>query len=110
MNVFQKLATDLFVRFSTIEEDTPSYHRQYDFFISRFSSMCYASKGTQIKTQRFNGLRGLRGVIWKSVADDLQASIWEKQHMERIVPAILFNLPDQRGTYLHIRLKLLCIS
>uniref|UniRef100_A0AC34QGC3 EFR3-like protein n=1 Tax=Panagrolaimus sp. JU765 TaxID=591449 RepID=A0AC34QGC3_9BILA len=92
----EKLATDLFVRFSTIEEDTPSYHRQYDFFISKFSSMCHASRGDQTKIQRFNGLRGLRGVIWKSVADDLQASIWEKQHMDKIVPSILFNLRDDR--------------
>lgn len=93
----EKLATDLFVRFSTIEEDTPSYHRQYDFFISKFSSMCHASRGDQTRIQRFNGLRGLRGVIWKSVADDLQASIWEKQHMDKIVPSILFNLKDDRG-------------
>jgi len=95
----EKLATDLFVRFSTIEEDTPSYHRQYDFFISKFSSMCHASRGNQTRIQRFNGLRGLRGVIWKSVADDLQASIWEKQHMDKIVPSILFNLRDDRDNF-----------
>lgn len=57
----EKLATDLFVRFSTIEEDSPSYHRQYDFFISKFSSMCYSNRGDCIKSRRYNGLRGLRG-------------------------------------------------
>jgi hypothetical protein len=57
----EKLATDLFVRFSGIEEDSPSYHRQYDFFISKFSSMCYANQGGFVRSQRFNGLRGLRG-------------------------------------------------
>lgn len=57
----EKLATDLFVRFSGIEEDSPSYHRQYDFFISKFSSMCHANRGDYIRSQRFNGLRGLRG-------------------------------------------------
>uniref|UniRef100_A0A914I6P1 EFR3-like protein n=1 Tax=Globodera rostochiensis TaxID=31243 RepID=A0A914I6P1_GLORO len=87
----EKLATDLFVRFSGIEEDSPSYHRQYDFFISKFSSMCHAQNGAYIRSQRFNGLRGLRGVIWKSASDDLQANIWEKQHMNKIVPSILFN-------------------
>lgn len=57
----EKLATDLFVRFSSIEEDSPSYHRQYDFFISKFSAMCHAKPGDNMKSQRYNGLRGLRG-------------------------------------------------
>lgn len=58
----EKLATDLFVGFSTIEEDSPSYHRQYDFFISKFSSMCHSSNGDSAKIRRYNGLRGLRGI------------------------------------------------
>ncbi|KAL3080761.1 hypothetical protein niasHS_005348 [Heterodera schachtii] len=87
----EKLATDLFERFSTIEEDSPSYHRQYDFFISKFSAMCHAQNDVYVRSQRYNGLRGLRGVIWKSASDDLQANIWEKQHMNKIVPSILFN-------------------
>ncbi|CAK5007022.1 unnamed protein product [Meloidogyne enterolobii] len=91
----EKLATDLFVRFSGIEEDSPSYHRQYDFFISKFSSMCHANRGAYVRSQRFNGLRGLRGVIWKSASDDLQANIWEKQHMNKIIPSILFNFQDE---------------
>ncbi|KAF7629984.1 hypothetical protein Mgra_00009013 [Meloidogyne graminicola] len=91
----EKLATDLFVGFSAIEEDSPSYHRQYDFFISKFSSMCHANRGDYIRSQRFNGLRGLRGVIWKSASDDLQANIWEKQHMNKIIPSILFNFQDE---------------
>lgn len=32
-----------FVKFANIEEDTPSYHRSYDFFVSRFSEMCHSS-------------------------------------------------------------------
>lgn len=35
------------------------------------------------------------GVIWKSVADELQTSIWEKQHLTKVVPSILFNLQDE---------------
>jgi hypothetical protein len=91
----EKLATDLFLAFASICEDSPSYHRQYDFFISKFSSMCHAFRGEHTKSQKFNGLRGLRGVIKKSAGNDIQVSIWEKQHMDKIVPSILFNLPDK---------------
>lgn len=92
----ERLATDLFVRFSMIEEGdaAPAYFRQYDFFISKFSAMCHAPQ----RAQRFNGLRGLRGVIFKSVGVDLQAtSIWEPQHMNKIIPSILFNLEDEHA-------------
>jgi hypothetical protein len=34
-------AVQSFVQFSDIEEKTPSYHRRYDFFVSRFSQMCF---------------------------------------------------------------------
>ncbi|XP_030825891.1 protein EFR3 homolog B-like, partial [Camarhynchus parvulus] len=30
----QILGTNSFVKFANIEEDTPSYHRSYDFFVS----------------------------------------------------------------------------
>lgn len=47
-NVFHTPATcfffpSQFVKFANIEEDTPSYHRSYDFFVSRFSEMCHSS-------------------------------------------------------------------
>ncbi|TKR77001.1 hypothetical protein L596_018054 [Steinernema carpocapsae] len=91
----EKLATDSFVNFANIQEETPSYHRQYDFFISKFSAMCHMSKPRETATQvRYQGLRGLRGVVWKSVTDDLHANIWEKQHMDKIVPSILINFYD----------------
>uniref|UniRef100_A0A8C3I838 EFR3 homolog A n=1 Tax=Chrysemys picta bellii TaxID=8478 RepID=A0A8C3I838_CHRPI len=38
----QVLGTNSFVKFANIEEDTPSYHRRYDFFVSRFSAMCHS--------------------------------------------------------------------
>ncbi|WKX95411.1 hypothetical protein Q1695_012117 [Nippostrongylus brasiliensis] len=93
----EQLATDSFVTFSNIEESSPSYHRQYDFFISKFSQMCHATYGEDSRKIRSAGLKGLRGVVWKSVTDDLHPNIWEKQHMDKIVPSILFNLqePDQ---------------
>lgn len=41
-----------FVKFANIEEDTPSYHRSYDFFVSRFSEMCHSSHDDmEIKTK-----------------------------------------------------------
>ncbi|EPB75989.1 hypothetical protein ANCCEY_04910 [Ancylostoma ceylanicum] len=90
----EQLATDSFVTFSNIEESSPSYHRQYDFFISKFSQMCHASYGEEPRKIRIAGLKGLRGVVWKSVTDDLHPNIWEKQHMDKIVPSILFNLQE----------------
>ncbi|XP_037829804.1 protein EFR3 homolog B-like isoform X2 [Kryptolebias marmoratus] len=83
-----------FVKFANIEEDTPSYHRSYDFFVSRFSEMCHSDHNdpdTQIKI-RVSGIRGLQGVVRKTVDDELQVNIWEPRHMEQIVPALLVNL------------------
>lgn len=82
------------MRFANIEEDTPSYHRRYDFFISKFSSMCHGShEDVQLRDSiRVAGIRGLQGVIRKTVSDDLVENIWDKQHMEKIVPSLLFNM------------------
>uniref|UniRef100_M3ZFC2 EFR3 homolog B n=1 Tax=Xiphophorus maculatus TaxID=8083 RepID=M3ZFC2_XIPMA len=88
------LATGSFVKFANIEEDTPSYHRSYDFFVSRFSEMCHSDHedpDTRIKI-RVSGIRGLQGVVRKTVDDELQVNIWEPRHMEQIVPALLVNL------------------
>lgn len=41
---------------------------------------------------RMAGIRGLQGVIRKTVSDDLVENIWEKQHMEKIVPSLLYNM------------------
>lgn len=43
---------------------------------------------------RFAGIKGLQGVIRKTVSDDLVENIWEKQHMEKIVPSLLFNMQN----------------
>ncbi|XP_044867188.1 protein EFR3 homolog B isoform X10 [Mauremys mutica] len=49
----QILGTNSFVKFANIEEDTPSYHRSYDFFVSRFSEMCHSSHDElEIRTNR----------------------------------------------------------
>ncbi|XP_072123069.1 protein EFR3 homolog B-like isoform X1 [Mobula birostris] len=90
----QILGTNSFIKFANIEEDTPSYHRSYDFFVCRFSEMCHSGNDdvadrTKI---RMSGIKGLQGVVRKTVNDELQANIWEPQHMDKIVPSLLFNL------------------
>ncbi|XP_032880979.1 protein EFR3 homolog B isoform X2 [Amblyraja radiata] len=90
----QILGTNSFIKFANIEEDTPSYHRSYDFFVCRFSEMCHSGHDdvadrTKI---RMSGIKGLQGVVRKTVNDELQANIWEPQHMDKIVPSLLFNL------------------
>uniref|UniRef100_A0A8C7XLR0 EFR3 homolog B n=1 Tax=Oryzias sinensis TaxID=183150 RepID=A0A8C7XLR0_9TELE len=101
------LATNSFLKFANIEEDTPSYHRSYDFFVSRFSEMCHSDHhdpNTKLKI-RVSGIRGLQGVVRKTVDDELQANIWEPRHMEQIVPALLVNLQPHGSTVDKIRLK-----
>lgn len=85
-----------FVRFANIEEDTPSYHRRYDFFISKFSSMCHGNhENVELRDSiRVAGIKGLQGVIRKTVSDDLVENIWDKHHMEKIVPSLLFNMQN----------------
>ncbi|XP_064624615.1 protein EFR3 homolog B-like isoform X2 [Lineus longissimus] len=93
------LATTSFVKFSNVEEDTPSYHRRYDFFVSKFSSMCHnGDENSEVCLKiRVAGLRGLQGVVRKTVSDDLQVNIWESTHMDKIVPSLLFNLQEING-------------
>uniref|UniRef100_A0A8C1BY84 EFR3 homolog Ba (S. cerevisiae) n=1 Tax=Cyprinus carpio carpio TaxID=630221 RepID=A0A8C1BY84_CYPCA len=96
----QILGTNSFVKFANIEEDTASYHRSYDFFVSRFSEMCHSSyEDPDIRTKiRMAGIRGLQGVVRKTVNDELQANIWDPQHMDKIVPSLLFNLQQEEET------------
>ena len=42
------------------------------------------------------GLRGLQGVVRKTISDDLQVNIWEAIHMDKIVPSLLYNMQDDR--------------
>lgn len=93
----QILGTNSFVKFANIEEDTPSYHRSYDFFVSRFSEMCHSSyEDIDIRTKiRMAGIKGLQGVVRKTVNDELQANIWDPQHMDKIVPSLLYNLQHE---------------
>ncbi|KAF4526748.1 hypothetical protein B566_EDAN015095 [Ephemera danica] len=92
----QVLATQSFVRFANIEEDTPSYHRRYDFFVSKFSSMCHFTADDEALQNkiRLAGIKGLQGVVRKTVSDDLVENIWEPVHMDKIVPSLLYNMQN----------------
>lgn len=54
---------------------------------------------------RMAGIRGLQGVIRKTVSDDLVENIWDKQHMEKIVPSLLFNMQNMVSANLAFDLK-----
>uniref|UniRef100_A0AAR2IRR0 Protein EFR3 homolog A n=1 Tax=Pygocentrus nattereri TaxID=42514 RepID=A0AAR2IRR0_PYGNA len=96
----QVLGTNSFVKFANIEEDTPSYHRRYDFFVSQFSAMCHSThEDPETRTRiRIAGIKGLQGVVRKTVNDELQAIIWEPQHMDKLIPSMLFNMQDNDDT------------
>lgn len=90
----QVLGSTSFVKFADIEEDTPSYHRRYDFFVSKFSAMCWNNADDKKDRTRVRsaGLKGLQGVVRKTVSDDLQVNIWDPSHMGKIIPSLLFVL------------------
>lgn len=92
----QVLGSTSFVKFANIEEDTPSYHRRYDFFVSKFSAMCWCSSGNEKDCFRIRlaGLKGLQGVVRKTVSDDLQANIMDDTHMSKIIPSLLFVMEE----------------
>ncbi|KAJ8268065.1 hypothetical protein COCON_G00132370 [Conger conger] len=92
----QVLGTNSFVKFANIEEDTPSYHRRYDFFVSQFSAMCHSTHEDPATQNRIRvaGIKGLQGVVRKTVNDELQAIIWEPQHMDKLIPSMLYNMQE----------------
>lgn len=90
-HVLQILATQSFVKYANIEEDTPSYHRRYDFFISKFSSMCHDSD----LELRMAGISGIQGIIRKTVSDDLADNIWKSHHLDKVIPSLLYNMHNE---------------
>lgn len=96
---FQAVGTNSFIKFSKIEEDNASYHRRYDFFVSKFSSMCHSNLENIKDRKRIqgHGIRGLHGVVRKTVPDELQANIWQKQHMDKIIPSLLYVMMQEQN-------------
>ena len=84
------------MKFANIDEETPSYHRRYDFFVCKFTSLCY-NKHDDLEIRRrlrVAGLNGIKGVIRKTVSDDLQVDIWDNDHMGKIIPSLLYNMQE----------------
>ena len=63
--------------------------RQTNLFKYLFSWIFFSSHPYRI---RIAGIRGIQGVVRKTVNDELRATIWEPQHMDKIVPSLLFNM------------------
>jgi hypothetical protein len=88
---YQVKASLSFEQFSKIQEDAPSYHRAYDFFIAKFSQMSHSLD----VSLRISGLQGLMSVLRKTMNEELAQNIWEQQHMGKIVPSLLINLDER---------------
>ena len=103
----QILASKSFLHFSKIEEETPSYHRTYNDFIAKFSEMCHKKEDVNCSPAcahqiRVSGLQGLLGVIRKTVNEDLAENIWEPEHMDKIIPSLLYNLEAPNNEDRHL--------
>lgn len=59
---------------------------------------CFLSCAYSATRIRMAGIKGLQGVVRKTVNDELQANIWDPQHMDKIVPSLLFNLQSGERT------------
>ncbi|XP_058486465.1 protein EFR3 homolog B-like [Solea solea] len=94
----QILGTNLFVKFANIQEDNPSYHRCYHFFVSRFSDMCHSSNEDPDICFKIR-MAGIK--VRMTGNDDLQANIWDPELMDKIVPSLLFNLQSRECTQDH---------
>lgn len=94
-------ASESFAKFANFPEDTPSHHRTCDFLIDRFTALCFFSAEnyslSEVKRVRVAGIKGVRGVIRKTMKDTLQqTSFWNQnageKHLEKMVPALIFNI------------------
>ncbi|KAL5970594.1 hypothetical protein TSMEX_001653 [Taenia solium] len=82
-------------RFSQIEEDAPSYYREYDDLVDHFTRMAYSKLPNEVerKKVRMAGIKGLQGVVRKTARGQLRMNAL--QSMEKIVPALLFNIHEK---------------
>lgn len=58
-----------FVKFANIEEDTPSYHRRYDFFVSHFSALCHSKESTSNDYIKWDYIKSDCLIILNPIAD-----------------------------------------
>eukprot|EP00048_Salpingoeca_helianthica_P017584 m.238002 g.238002 ORF g.238002 m.238002 type:complete len:743 (-) comp21515_c0_seq1:34-2262(-) len=85
---YQILGAASFVKFSKIEEPTPSFFRHYDFFVDKFSAMCFKNRDNSLRI-RGCGINGLRALFVKTMD-----ALWERDHLSKIVPALLSCITD----------------
>lgn len=96
-----------FVRFANIEEDTPSYHTRYDFFVSKFSSMCHSSPAdTGVRDSiRLAGIKGLQVSLYcilPVMTRIVIGSIVESQYVYVFLSTIKEVLICQRNLFIYI--------
>ncbi|KAH9280991.1 Protein EFR3 -like protein B [Echinococcus granulosus] len=91
----QLLGTKSFLGFSQIEEDAPSYYREYDDLVDHFTRMAYSELPNEAerKKVRLAGIKGLQGVVRKTARGQLRMNAL--QSMEKIIPALLFNIHEK---------------
>ncbi|EUB64033.1 Protein EFR3 A [Echinococcus granulosus] len=84
-----------FLGFSQIEEDAPSYYREYDDLVDHFTRMAYSELPNEAerKKVRLAGIKGLQGVVRKTARGQLRMNAL--QSMEKIIPALLFNIHEK---------------
>ncbi|CAI9733924.1 protein EFR3 homolog B-like isoform X2 [Octopus vulgaris] len=92
----QVLATDYFIKFTYIDDDTQTYYDWYDLFVLRFKDMCYCKSATGLTKYRIRitGLRGIQGIIRKAINDEQELSIWQSEKIQKIVSSLLYNMHD----------------
>ena len=81
--------------FAEHEEESPPYHRQYDFCIERFAAMSLSKKigdDDSYLESRLAGLRALRSVVHKVGSES--SNLWDSNHLNMIIPAFLINMED----------------
>uniref|UniRef100_A0A3B5MEV2 Uncharacterized protein n=1 Tax=Xiphophorus couchianus TaxID=32473 RepID=A0A3B5MEV2_9TELE len=79
---------------NSVSSATMGPHRGFHCCLD--SAMCHSThEDPETRTRiRVAGIKGLQGVVRKTVNDELQAIIWEPQHMDKLIPSMLFNMQD----------------
>ncbi|KAK4474488.1 hypothetical protein MN116_001638 [Schistosoma mekongi] len=92
----QIMASKSFVEFSKIDDDSPNYHKECNEILDHFAAMAHASlpNPKDRNAVRVAGIQGIQGVVRKLVSDQLILEVHES-NMDKIVPALLFNMCDK---------------
>eukprot|EP00050_Salpingoeca_kvevrii_P022048 m.120422 g.120422 ORF g.120422 m.120422 type:complete len:755 (+) comp9577_c0_seq2:171-2435(+) len=83
-------ATQSFEASVRYDDEMQNLH-SLDFFVSKFSSMCYRREDSNTRIC-VHGLKGTRAIVRKIIANQRGVNLWSESHIEKIVPALLHNL------------------